>query len=85
MIPIEIEYEEEGYESDLKKELPTKGELRPCPFCGSQGDDIYVDEFWERYEEPYFVTCNKCGANGPYTDKKERAIELWNRRVKDDQ
>lgn len=53
--------------------------LKPCPFCGS--DNIFVDEFWERYDEPYFVTCNGCGANGPYTRKKEEAIELWNRRV----
>lgn len=55
--------------------------LKPCPFCGSHGDDICVDEFWERCAEPYFVTCYRCGANGPYTNKKEKAIELWNKRV----
>lgn len=58
-------------------------ELEPCPFCGSHGNDIYVDEFWERYDKPYFVTCHGCGANGPYADKKEKAIESWNRRVKE--
>ena len=57
-------------------------ELEPCPFCGSHGDNIYVDEFWERYEEPYFVKCNRCRACGPYAGTKEKAIENWNRRVK---
>lgn len=54
-------------------------ELKPCPFCG--GTNVVVDEFWERYDEPYFIACNECGASGPYTHKKEEAIELWNRRV----
>lgn len=58
-------------------------ELKPCPFCGSHGDNIYLDEFWERYDKPYFVTCLGCGTNGPYADKKEKAIELWNRRAEE--
>lgn len=55
--------------------------LKPCPFCKAHGSDVYVDEFWERYDEPYFVTCHGCGACGPYADTKEKAIENWNRRV----
>lgn len=54
-----------------------------CPFCNAHGDDVYLDEFWERYEEPYFVTCNKCGACGPYADTKKKAIENWNMRVEE--
>lgn len=59
-------------------------EPMPCPFCGSHGDNIYVNVFWEDHDDPYFVTkCRGCGANGPYADKKEKAIELWNRGVKE--
>lgn len=58
-------------------------ELKPCPFCNAHGKDVYVDEFWERYDEPYFVTCHGCGARGPCANTKEKAIENWNRRVKE--
>ena len=58
-------------------------ELKSCPFCNAHGNDVYVDEFWERYNNPYFVLCDKCGACGPYADTKEKAIENWNRRVKE--
>jgi Lar family restriction alleviation protein len=63
--------------------MATQYNIKPCPFCGSYGNDIYVDEFLERYGQPYFVACNTCGACGPYTDRKEKAIELWNKRVKE--
>lgn len=53
--------------------------IRPCPFCGCT--NVIVDEFWERYDKPYFVACDGCGASGPYTRKKEEAIDLWNKRV----
>ena len=62
-------------------EMNDKG-MDSCPFCNAHGDDVSLDEFWERYEEPYFVICNKCGACGPYADTKEKAIENWNRRVR---
>lgn len=57
--------------------------LKSCPFCNAHDNDVYVDEFWERYNNPYFVSCDKCGACGPYADTKEKAIENWNRRVKE--
>ena len=50
-------------------------ELLPCPFCGSTKLDVVLDEI-------YYVTCDTeaCGADGPYSANRERAIEKWNRR-----
>jgi len=50
-------------------------ELKPCPFCGSTKLDVVLDEI-------YYVTCDTeaCGADGPYSANRERAIEKWNRR-----
>lgn len=58
--------------------------LKPCPFCGNHRDNIYIGVFWEDHDDPYFVTkCHECGASGPYAKEKEKAIESWNRRVKE--
>lgn len=58
--------------------------LKPCPFCGGeaimqqhrvQGDDRFT-EFW--------IFCDDClGQTRPYFSAK-RAIEAWNRRMKDE-
>lgn len=69
------EYEEEDYESDLRKELNAKGELKPCPFCGSENvrDSCDCGYFW--------VECVDCGCSGPRSfENYEWAIEKWNRR-----
>lgn len=57
-------------------------DMLSCPFCGASGDALSVDG------DIMCVLCNACGAEGPYrTDGKdsiEYAIELWNRRVKNE-
>lgn len=56
-------------------------ELKSCPFCNS--NDLFIDENWENYDNPYFVHCGKCHAKGPTVSRKEKAVELWNGRVKE--
>lgn len=82
MIDID-EYEEEDYESDLKKDLFAKTELKPCPFCGSKDVHLIMADStcggWS-------VTCKDCNV---WVDhifnamSEKKAIELWNRRVKE--
>ena len=52
-----------------------KPELKPCPFCGAEGDFINHDSnvFW--------VQCTNCGSHGRQSKTKEGAITAWNRRV----
>ena len=58
-------------------------ELKPCPFCG--GEEAYLTK--NCYGQNY-VRCPKCGAVVWGSDDenltKKRAIELWNRRAKND-
>ena len=56
-------------------------ELKPCPFCGSEG--AILDEPF--YEDEYGCFCNKkCGAVGPCDEDGEKAIEFWNTRPIED-
>ena len=64
-------------------------ELKPCPFCGSEGESIVVDENEfnkDKREYRYRVVCTECMATvdtGCYQNKWV-AIEAWNRRCSDD-
>ena len=49
-------------------------ELKPCPFCGS---DAKVVEWYTAW----FVQCHLCQSTSNFVDKREEAIEAWNRRV----
>lgn len=55
--------------------------IKKCPFCG-KCPVVYRSIFHERYR----VRCEKgCGAEtAPYLEK-EKAIDAWNMRFKDDQ
>ena len=81
------EYEEEDYESDLKKELLAKKELpitelKPCPFCGSTAK---IREEMDGRAETYSIHCIGCDMH--YTKfiwrarDKQDVIKEWNRRV----
>lgn len=48
--------------------------LRPCPFCGNEEIELYTII-------GFYVTCEKCGAEGPGSKSKNDAICKWNRRV----
>lgn len=58
-------------------------ELKPCPFCGS--NSIWVaDNIMDDLFIGYNVHCNGCGAETMYTTDKDKAIEKWNGRAKND-
>lgn len=78
-------YEEEDYQSDLKKELLAKRKLKPCPFCGK---DVEVKHYKANGDDWWYVACNHCMI---YVDPlfwndtrtKKEITEIWNRRVKE--
>ena len=76
------EYEEEDYESDLKKELLARTELKPCPFCGSTAK---IREEMDGRAETYSIHCRGCDMH--YTKfvwrarDKRGVIKEWNRRA----
>ncbi len=50
-----------------------------CPFCASL--ELSVEEISNAWEVQFQVTCDNCGASGPYAEEKEVAVTLWNRRA----
>lgn len=77
------EYEEEDYESDLKKELLAKRELKSCPFCGN---DVEVKRYKANGNDWWYVACNHCMISvDPLfwnVDRTKKEItEIWNRRA----
>lgn len=53
-------------------------ELRPCPFCTSSA--VEVEEVVDRDGniKSAQVTCDACGAWGPFEATVEKAVEFWN-------
>ncbi len=51
-------------------------ELKACPFCG--GVASFMDDDVGCLFAP---TCEVCGADGALSEDREKAAELWNRRV----
>lgn len=51
-------------------------ELKPCPFCGYDAELINGDDY-------HWVSCPNCGADTMGSEDKEKAIEAWNRRMRD--
>ena len=77
------EYEEEDYESELKKELFAKRELKPCPFCGK---NVELNHYKTDKSDWWYVACKTCGiAVDPWMwnshQTRTETIEKWNRRV----
>ncbi len=50
------------------------GELKPCPFCN------WPAELVAGSDEPYWVQCTDCGAQGAPEGTTEEAIKAWNTR-----
>jgi Lar family restriction alleviation protein len=55
-----------------------KEELKPCPFCDSEG--ILKSIITDYNETHYFVFCRCCAAKGGWDFNKKGAIKLWNTR-----
>lgn len=68
-----------GDREDRRMKETTK--MKPCPFCGGEAK-------LEHYEgDGYLPMCSVegcCGMVEIWFDTPEKAIEAWNRRVKDD-
>jgi len=56
-------------------------ELRECPFCNGM---LGITRDHSESGAPWRVVCDDCGADGPYGDTKEEAVERWNRRPEED-
>ena len=73
---------------DLVEEMKKTMELKPCPFCGANGNDIQPLEYYLPWCKGInvicLIYCTNCGGaiidqdkNHCYNDRKK----LWNRRV----
>lgn len=61
-------------------------ELKPCPFCGSVY--ITIREHWYdgyKSDQDYYLLCEHCGVEGPWSENREQVIQHWNTRVKEEQ
>ena len=56
--------------------------LRNCPFCGGEAKLYSRAVDWLLSE--HLVRCKKCHCITDTYDTKEEAVEVWNRRVADD-
>ena len=57
-------------------------ELKPCPFEGDCGVHAALGVIWDKSEHSCCVECS-CGANGPLAYSEADAVNLWNRRSKE--
>jgi hypothetical protein len=59
--------------------LDPRVELKPCPFCGCDSDEI---DMYEYDDGTLQFTCHCGGMLYFGTDSPERMIEVWNTRTK---
>ena len=54
--------------------------IKPCPLCGDKESFIFFDD------RGYSVKCSYkyCGCRINFFSKREKAIEVWNRRNKEE-
>lgn len=57
--------------------------LKPCPFCGAQGDDLFIRD--DHGGPPLWVVCGICGAEGSAGDDDVEAEASWNTRPLEDE
>jgi hypothetical protein len=53
-------------------------DIKPCPYttCGHQA--VLIGEGEENDSTLYWVECEGCCANGPYSDDADAAVDAWN-------
>ena len=62
-------------------------ELKPCPFCGGEAE---LSEGRFDGKNTSYVMCKRCASQGefffvsPRYASAEKAIEAWNRRMRDE-
>lgn len=53
-----------------------------CPFCGSKVDAVFqAVAISEILSQPFRVSCESCGCEGPSATKLESAVSLWEKRA----
>jgi len=54
--------------------------LQPCPFCLTRSGVLITQqiEHVPEAEDACFVRCRHCYAQGPITDREDKAIARWN-------
>ena len=69
-------------------------ELKPCPFCGCGEGNLYIVTVEQHGFDTVGIFCNGCKQTvtleeneweGDNDQRRKKAIEAWNRRVKDEQ
>lgn len=56
--------------------------MKPCPFCGSGGKKLKIEEVTTETGEVFrAVCCQSCQAIGPYTSVDTEAKRLWDART----
>lgn len=67
----------------------TRTDLKPCPFCGADGDNLHFET--NDFRQMGRIECQQCGACGPDVeffdgedcdDAEEEARSAWNRRAR---
>lgn len=60
---------------DAQERITARGELLPCPFCGSEEveSELVCGE--------YFVRCNACNASSGFEETTEECVRNWNTRA----
>ena len=53
----------------------------PCPFCGSDDTTMEAPERLPEDPKAFVVVCS-CGAQGPYKDTEQAAVDAWNKVAK---
>jgi Lar family restriction alleviation protein len=67
----------------MSEKLPKMPELKPCPFCGSHGEEVAVcveDRDAPKGCEGWFVRCYVCYVETVRDQSREDAVATWNRR-----
>jgi Lar family restriction alleviation protein len=52
----------------------------PCPFCGHECNDDYLEIDGEKYGHDFKASCGYCGASAERGDSVDEAINNWNTR-----
>lgn len=65
---------------EATEEETAPGELRPCPFCGGDPEEVTIEDATENHGGSC-IGCKRCGASGPvHFDRKENLYSSWNDR-----
>lgn len=56
--------------------------IKGCPFCGGEAKVIYMGPEITKQDDRWWVECTCCHAKAKREFSEEKAIDLWNMRIK---